>query len=646
MTTPLARATKILRQSWQGMFLALLPIASAEVVRVEIAQRVTIGASGYEKISGTLHFAVDPADPRNAIVADLSLAPVNVAGRVEFSSDFFLTRPLDPSRSNGSVLVEVPNRGSRSGLRVFNRGGRADPETEADMGDGFLFRHGFTMMSVGWEFDAPKSSGAMRIKVPVATEQGKPIRGIVRASISVSSRVNTFTVTDLSEYAPSDSRGLDSRLTVRASASKPGGQEIPRDRWRLEGNKVTLDGGFAPSRIYDLSYQAMHPPIAGLGFAAVRDAVAWLKHAGDSPAPVRHALSFGSSQSGRFLRTFVYLGFNTDERDRMVFDGVLAHVAGAARLDLNRRWSTPREQAMYNAAGFPFADTRQLDPISGLQDGMLENPRVTRRPKMFYTNSAAEYWGGGRVGALAYTDPTGTRDIPLPDDVRLYVFAGTQHGPAAFPPPADAVVEAYGSPVSYWPGLRALLLALHRWVRDGAPPPPSAYPTLRNGVLVPVSKVVFPTVPGVKAPLRIDGGVRVPNPLYPDGAGAGAALPLLVPQVDRDGNDIAGIRALEVAVPLATYTGWCLGASPSPDSDQLVPLRGTWIPFAATAAARKDRGDPRPSIEERYASRQAYLARTQVEAESLVKRGYALPEDREWMQRRAAELWDWTLAQR
>lgn len=624
-------------------FLLPFTFASAEVVRFEITRRIELGDSGYEKITGTLHFAVDPSHPRNRIIADLDLAPVNSAGRVEFSSNFFILQPKEARRSNGAVIVEISNRGSTNGLRLFNRGLASDPTTAADLGDGFLFREGFTLMGVGWEFDVLPRPGLLRIAVPIATRGGGPITGQVRAEFTVNARTPEYTLTDLAAYTMSEAVESSRRLTVRPSAAEPGGAELSPDTWRWHGNTVTLTGGFEPGLVYEVSLAAVHPPVAGLGFAAIRDAAAWLKRGGAGLTPVRHAYTFGSSQSGRFLRDFLYQGFNIDEAERRVFDGILSHIAGAARLDLNRRWSTPRELALYRAASYPFADTAQRDPVSGRSEGILENARGAAAPKVFYTNTSVEYWGGGRVAALGHTDPAGTQDIALPENVRLYVFAGTQHGPSAFPPAAVPGGQ-FSNPVDFGVSMRALLLALHRWVADGTTPPSSAYPQLRDGTLVPAAAVRFPGLPGGNSPRALSAGVRTRNPLWPDGAGAGAPLPLLVPQVDEDGNELAGIRLPAIAVPLATSTGWTFRPPQTGAPDTLVPLRGAWIPFPLTREEREARRDPRAAVAERYPSRADYLGRVRAAAERLAREGYVLAGDLDELVIRAGRQWDWLAA--
>jgi hypothetical protein len=602
--------------------------ASAEVVRVEITQRSDMGATGYEQIVGRLHFEIDPAHIRNRVIADVDLAPRNAAGRVAFSSDLCILKPKEAGRSNGAAWVEIPNRGGKSGLTSF------------------VARHGFTVMQVGWEFDVPAQAGKLRIEVPAARQKdGKPLRGVVRATFTPNKRVDRVTLGDLADYPPVDASGPDSRLIARAAMAFPDGRELARNQWRLEGQRVTLEGGFEAGKTYEVAYLAENPPVAGLGLAAIRDAVAWLKHDAGSLAPVRHTYAFGSSQCGRLLREFVYLGFNTDEHERPVLDGVMAHIAGAGRLDINRRWSTPRTVAAFETASYPFTDTAQPDPVSGIAEGLQENPRVKHRPKIFYMNTAAEYWGAGRVAGLSHTSPDGQRDVPLPDNVRSYFFAGTQHGPAPFPPTAPAKGAPLANPVNAGPVVVALRLAMHRWVTEGALPPPSAYPKLSDGTLVPVSKVCFPAVPGIPSPRTATGGPRLANPRWPHGAGGGTELPLLVPQVDADGNDLAGIRLPDVRVPLASCTGWRFRPVARGVSQELIPLQGSWILFAATRGQREQRGDPRPALEERYATKEAYLACVSEALQHLVQQGYLQAEDLEPMRKQAEARWDWVASQ-
>ncbi len=637
-----------LRISWHirvaACALLLLPASgSAEVSRVEIVSRGALlggrsfGPTGsYERIIGRVYFSIDPASKVNRVITDLDKAPKNPSGRVEMSADLAILRPRDAARGNGVALLDVVNRGNKTILSSFNRASSAgDFSEEAEFGDGFLLRQGYTLVWVGWEFDVPPGSGKMRIEVPAAAG----ITGIVRSDLIPDKPAPSFTVGDLVGYVPSSTSAGENTLTVRDGASGVP-VTIPRNLWSLSGNVVTLEGGFTPGRIYTLAYTAQNPPVAGLGFAAVRDTAAWVKYSKQSPARARYAIAFGSSQSGRFLRDLLYLGFNTDEHGRQVFDGMMPHIAGASRLELNRRWATPVSLGMFTATSYPFADRSQRDPVTGVAEGALENPRARQhQPRIFYTNTSVEYWGGGRVAALIHTTPDGSADLVPAANVRLYFLAGTQHGPARFPPSASDA-QQMGNPTDYWWTMRALLAAMTRWVRDGIEPPPSRIPHLQDGTLAPAPGVAFPNLAGVASPRTLSAGVRVANPLLPRDGSPGAPLPLLVPQVDRDGNEIAGIRLPEIAVPLATYTGWNFRKPENGAPDQLVPLLGSYVCFPVDKAERERTHDPRPAVEERYSSRESYVSLVREAGATLVKDGYLLSEDLPAVVRRAGEHWD------
>lgn len=600
----------------------------AAVVRVEVLERSDMAKTGYEQIVGRLHYEIDPALPGNAVIADVALAPVNEAGRVTFTADLRLMKPKDMARSNGAAWVEIPNRGGKAALSDW------------------IVKHGFTVLNVGWEFDVPAQPGKMRLQVPSArNKDGSPVRGVVSAILIPEKAADEQTLTDLADYPPVNVDGPESRLIVRTRMADAGGREVPRKSWSLKEGRLRLKGGFEPGKTYEIFYLAEAPPLAGLGYAAIRDAVAWLKHDPGSLAPVRHAYAFGASQCGRFLRDFVYLGFNTDEQDRQALDGVMAHIAGAGRLVLNQRWSTPRALSGFYTASYPFADTAQADPVSGHAEGVLQNTRVKHPPKIFYTNTAAEYWGAGRVAALTHTSPDGAKDIAFPDNVRSYFFAGTQHGPATFPPTAQAKDAPLANPVNASAVVTAMRLAMHRWVTEGAAPPPSVHPKISDGTLVPVAGVRFPKVPGLGDPRLLTAGCRVRNPQWADGAGAGAELPLLVPQVDADGNDIAGIRMPDVAVPLGTATGWVFRSASMGSPHEPVLLRGAWAPLAATHEQREATHDPRPALTERYASREAYLSQVKDVLQKLIRQQLLSEDDLEPQLKQSAIRWDWVMRQ-
>ncbi len=363
----------------------------AEVTRVDIAKRTEVGTSGYEKIVGTIHFAVDPGHPGNRVIVDLDAAKKNAAGRVEFSADLYILRPREQARSNGVALVEISNRGRKSLLSTFNRGPvELDPSKDADLGDSFLTQQGYTLVWVGWQFDVPRQGGLMKLDAPASTSSG-----VVRAEFTTNERALEQTLADLAGYTASDPAAPDATLTVRDG---PFGAKttIARGQWRLRGNNVvSIDGGFEPGRTYEIAYRAANLPVVAAGLAAVRDTASWIKYRADATVSARHAVTFGSSQSGRFLRAFLYYGFNSDEQGRQVFDGVMAHIAGAGRLSINEaRGATPNALSMYNATRFPFSDARQRDPNTGRTEGLLDNDRAREnQPKIFYTNTGVEYLG-------------------------------------------------------------------------------------------------------------------------------------------------------------------------------------------------------------------------------------------------------------
>ena len=598
-------------------------IAGAEVTRVDVTSRKAVGSSGYEKIVGVVHFAVDPKNPRNRVIADIDKAPVNAAGRVEFSGDLCILRPLDAARANGLALVDVVNRGRKTVLTTFNRGAIADPATDAELGDGFLMRQGYTLVFVAWEFDVRRQATSMGLEVPAA--QGAS--GIVRGVLIPNDSNPEQTVTDLAGYTPARPEESDTTLIVRNGPFGPP-EIIKRDRFTLKGNTVTLTGGFTPGMNYELSYRPENFPVSGLGMAAFRDVATWVKHAPDALARAPKTIAWGSSQSGRFLRTFLYNGFNSDEHGEQVFDGVMAHIAGAAKLSLNVRGATPTALSMFTIATYPFAATADRDPISGAREGLLDNDRAREnQPKIFFTNTAVEYWGGGRSAALIHTSADGKTDLALPANIRAFFMTGAQHGPARFP---TKVVNGQqpDNPLEYAWTLRALLGAMTRWVKDDVAPPASQIPRLADGTLVPIAQVNFPAIPGVQSPKIVLPGRQ-----------AGKPLPLLVPQVGDDGNELSGVRTAELLVPMATYTGWNFRNPSIGGTDQLVNLLGSSVPLAKTKAEREAKRDPRKSVEERYPSREVYLAAAREVEERLVKAGYLLADDLLQVMKRMEEQW-------
>ena len=601
------------------------PRANAEVTRVDVTTRADVGNSGYEKIVGIAHFDVDPKDPRNKVIVDLDKAPVNAAGHVEFTADLYILRPKDDAKSNGAAIVDVLNRGRKIALN-FNRAsgaGATDPKTEADLGDAFLMKAGYTIVWVGWEFDVRRQNGAMGIDAPIA----KGVSGIVHGDFVPNNRNAEQNVGDLAGYTPSNPEGPDTSLTVRDGAfGHP--ETIAREKWKLTGNAVTMAAGFEPGRTYQLSYRVTDPPVAGAGLLAFRDVATWVRHSPQAVATARYTYAFGESQSGRFLREFLYEGCNTDEKGRQVFDAVWAHIAGAGKISLNERFSQPTSLTMFTSANFPFANASLRDPISGRTEGLLDNPHAHgNEPKTIFTNTAVEYWGGGRSAALLHTTPDGKSDLALPANERVYFLTGTQHSPAAFPA-ATTTGQQPVNPVNYWWPMRALMVGIDQWVRKGVAPPASQVPKLSDGTLVPIERVAFPAIPGVQSPKIIQPGRQ-----------NGTPIPLLVPQVGADGNELAGIRLPDIVVPVATYTGWNFRNEAVGGTKELVTLMGSSIPLPKTKSGRESSKDPRQSIEERYASHEAYMAATEKVADGLIKGGYVLADDKAQLMKRAEDEW-------
>ena len=629
--------TRLVRHAVPSMLvLFLVPaLVSAEVSRVEITSRRdaaggrSFGSAGaYERLAGKIYFLIDPANKRNQVIADLGKAPKNGAGKIEMSADLVIFKPHDASKGNGIALFDIVNRGGTVALNVFS--GPVTTTADGEAGDGFLLSRGYTIVQVGWEFDA-RREGAIRIDLPAAAG----VTGLVHATFIPTDR-NATTVGDLVGYTPSDPASPQNTLRVRTRLGA-GWVTIPREKWTLSGNTVTLQGGFEPGQTYELAYVAVNPPVAGLGFTAVRDAAAWVKYAPDAAVSAKYTFAFGSSQTGRWLRDFLYEGFNTDERNRQVFDAVIPHLSGAGGVVLDQRWSTPTSLLMESATHFPFSDRKQRDPITGIEEGLLDNPRAAdHQPKIFYAYSDTEYWE--RSVALTHTTPDGSKDIVPPDNVRLYYFAGGPHNIGRFPPVAGNG-ETPDNPFDYRVSMRALIVAMEKWVRDGVAPPPNRYPRLQDGTLVRAADVAFPVLRGVSSPRKIFAGVRGPNRLLARD-GAGAPLPLLVPQVDRDGNPLGGLRLPDVTVPLATYTGWNFRSTAIGGTEQLFPLIGAYVPLAMTKTEREQAGDPRLSIQERYSSREHYLKLVEEAAAPLVKEGYVLADDVPRITKRAGDHWD------
>jgi hypothetical protein len=633
-----------------------LEVRSTEV----IADGRSFGLVGpYEKLVGRLHFALDPAA---AGVVDLNRAPIDVDGKVRFAADLYLLRPKRSDRGNGSLLLEVPNRGGKAIVRYFNRGASPsfDPVSPEAVGDGFLFERGFTMAWVGWQFDVPNDGLMLRVDALPLTGD-PPVTGMVRADEVFEQDSDRFELGHVGHgaYEPASQDDPRHQLTVRDQRLGPR-QILPRSQWRFElpdsesgsGLAVRLEGGFKKGRIYEIVYASADPVVVGIGLAALRDAAGWLRDAEQSPVQVDRAIAIGISQTGRLLRHFLYQGFNQLESGGKAFDGVIAHTAGAGRGSFNHRFGQPSRDAhrfrafLYPTDIYPFTDQAQLDPVTGRNEGLLDRLREGNAvPRIFYTNTGYEYWG--RNAALIHTSLDGKNDIALAPEVRSYHFASGQHFVGGFPP--QAVATRYPeNPLDFLWSLRALLLAMDDWVANDVEPPASKIPRLADQTLVPLEQYRFPQVSGVQAPAiahgtyRLDFGPRFLTEGIIDyqPPKVGPAFPICVPQSDADGNELGGIRLPQLVAPLASYTPWNYRAKAIGAPQELANFRGAFLPFAKTRDERESSGDTRLSVEERYASQDEYLGRFAKAAMTLIEQRYLLAEDLPDLLEEAERLWE------
>jgi len=646
------RYNKSMQASLRRLFylIAFFPaVADARVVQIRADHREPIlngksfGAVGaYEKLTGTIEFALNPSLGQNVGIVDLGLAPRNSRGEVEFSADFYLLKPADVNRGNGRLLYEVGNRGSKGILRTFQKGGPSqDPTTQADLGDGFLMRQGYSLLWMGWQWDVP--DGRMRMNMPIATDHGAPITGLVRGNFILDARSETAPLADRGHrsYPIADAKSADAFMTVRDATTAPP-QRIAREKWHfVDDSMVALAGGFEPGRIYDVVYRARDPRVVGTGLAGTRDLISFLKYsdAGNPLRGIHLAYGWGVSQSGRFLRHFLYEGFNEDEQGRMVFDGVIDEVGGAGRGSFNNRFGQASRDAeeffnfLYPVDMFPFTDGPETDPETGQTDALLARAEARHvAPKIFHILSNSEYFN--RTGSLVHTDPAGRRDLEPPLGTRIYVIASGPHFFGPFPTEQAANLAAPLNPINRNLVLRALLQALDAWVTEGVAPPPSQFPHISDGTLTTREKARWPKIPGVLFPppalitYRLDFGPKWREGIVDfEPPHIGRPFVSLVPAVDENGNARAGIRLPAVEVPIATYSGWNYRAAGTGATDQFAGEAGSFFPFAHTHAEREAQGDSRLSLEERYASRDQYVGKVALAARKLVENRYLLRED-------------------
>jgi hypothetical protein len=574
----------------------------------------TFGEAGaYERIDGTATGTLDPAHPRNQCIALLDRAPRNAAGLVEYRTDFVLLRPVDAAKDNGRLLYEVNNRGR---IMLFNNlcAGTVgnQPKTRADVGNALPLRLGFSLLWSGWDPGAPKATG-LSLAVPAIGGIEQPIR----EEFVSGTRLGVHEAFKLSY----DAVGA-ATVTVRRTQTA---ERRAVSSEMADPRTVRVSEPIETGSIYEVRYTATKPHLAGIGFAATRDLVSHLRtHGEDLPGrALTHTIAFGISQAGRYLRDHIALGFNGDEDGKRVFDGVFTHVAGIGRVFHNMPFAQPfrtrtwHEDHDFPEIEFPHAAASMDDPVTGRSGGLLRGDDTD--PKLIETNTGTEYWQKG--ASLLHTDPLGTRDIDPPDTVRTYLIAGTQHGGKAGMPRDKGPCTQPRNWHDPMPAVRALLVALDEWVVDNRPPPFSRVPRIADRTLVPVDRLVFPHVPGFAVPKAANDVAPLAD--WTDPAPAAKSYVPLVPQLDSDGNEQAGIRLPHIAVPLGTFTGWNLYAPPYP-AGELADRDGTFLAFPATEEDRGD--DPRSPVETRYPGN-AYAMAIWSRVTMLVEQRLLLPED-------------------
>ncbi len=624
-----------------------MPDQPGAISRIDITERLspvfdgaTFGAiGGYECLTGTIHGELDPAHKLNTTIVNLDRAPRNASGRVEYRSDFTLMTPTDLSKGNGWLLYDVPNRGNKIALTRLNRGADGNrPTTAAHAGDGFLMRHGFSLIWSAWQTGVPAGGDRLNAVFPAVQATGTSreefiAEGFGPGDAFIKETSATTFIGTLTYRAADQSPGKAS-LTVRQREKDP--RATPSDlSWRyIDAThiEITRARGYDRGAIYEFIYPAKNPEVMGIGFAAIRDLVSFLRHDRSAMNPVRgairHTLGFGISQSGRVLRDLLHHGFNQDLEGRQVFDAIFPVVSGSRRTHINfafaqpGRYSRQHEDHAYLDDQFPFTYPTLTDPLCGKTDGIMHRAGETGvRPKVMHLDADADMWAAR--ASLVATDPAGA-DVTMPDDVRIYLASSTQH--AVHKPLAKHASQLPGNPLGYSSWMRALLIALTEWVEQGTPPPASRFPSRAGGSLATreAAERRFPRIPGVRFPdvlnelhLR-DHSVEPPVD--------GPEYPVFVNALDEDGNSLGGLRHPVLAAPLGTHTGWAVRIPGYAEGD-LFTVQGSYIPFPATEAERARTGDPRRSIEARYPSPAAWAARVIAAAEQLVTERLLLRED-------------------
>lgn len=643
--------------------------------REVIADGQCFGDAGcYERLDARVRIQLDPEDPAQAGVTDFQLAERDSDGMITLTTDLQLLKPCDMSLANRRLFVELVNRGNKRCLQFFNDApGTNDPRMSQHFGNGFLMRRGYVVCWIGWQGDLLPGNNRLLLDLPVARFADKPVTGTVRSEfIATAPGVTSFPLSGWVSTRSHPAASLDTSKAILQRRRYPEGmaEKIAPDAWqfaRVEGGSgldnqgaeqsivesdenIYLRGGFEPGWIYELTYEGRDPLVMGLGHVALRDVTSFLKHddadKDGRPNPLREqgtsidkAYAWGRSQTGRCLRDFVHQGFNEDRNQRRVFDGVLPHVSGGGLMWMNHRFANSVRSAGQDyedhytpADRFPFSYAQSTDHLTGKTDAILKRPETD--PLVFHSQTATEYWQ--RRGSLVHTTTAG-EDLEQPDNVRVYLWSSSQHfADPRLTKPTKGICRELLNVVSTSMLFRALLDAMDAWASKGEAPPPSRIPRRSDGTLSTIEewREQFPAIPGVMLPRSpanlplLDWGSDAEDGILnePPRPVEGSDYTVLVPAVDGDGNDVAGVRAPMVSAPLATYTGWNIRGR-GHGHGAMHEFTGSTIPLPDTDEERARTGDPRPSVVERYGDVQGYIVAIRAAAEQLVEDRLMLGED-------------------
>jgi len=622
----------------------------------------------YELLKGNVTFGIDPTNPANKNITDIHLVQKLENGLIIVKSEMVILKPVEMSKGCGTALFEVSNRGGKASPSYFNRATKSKlllVDDPAYWGDGLLMEKGLTVIWIGWQFDVPFKEELLNIEIPIAkNKDGSSITGLVRADWTVDEESNFFSLGHGGNngYPVSEKLGGRNVLTYRIGRDAER-ILVPRSAWKfgmLDGDDfkaddrhIYMENGFETGYIYELVYESKNPPVVGLGLAAIRDMMSYVKYDINCSFKVENGIAVGVSQTGRFLRYYLYKGFNTDEAKRKVFDGMLIITAGAGRGSFNHRFAQPSRDAhrysafYYPTDIYPFTSHPQKQKKTKRYEGLYLHE--TRPPKLFYINTGYEYWG--RSASLIHTNLKGKKDVLPYSNERIYHIASGQHFVNNWPLRESQLMlgGAYrGNHLQFKPNYRALLVRMLEWVNDNKVPPVSRFPKISNKTLVDRKKMMYPEIPGIFYPAtihtahQVDYGSRWLTEGIIDNQPpkVGKAYPSKIAKVDPIGNELAGIRNVEVAVPLGTYFPWNVRLGQDGGSFELTNFKGTFIPLPKDEIIRNENGDSRPSVEGLYKSKSDYLIKIKAAASQLVYDGFLLSRDQPYVTKRAEDYWD------